>query len=119
MEPITPEERDGLRELVEAIRGSWQRANERQSAKKKGDKEDPVYHYMTQPSYRNAMLPMVWKLKKSDAGKYEGKFEPGVWFAGLPCSRPKSYQLTFQKLVGRAETQDGGFQWLSWQQVEE
>lgn len=120
MKPITPEERDGLRELVEAIRGSWQRANERQSVKKKGDKVDLVYHHMKLPKNRNAKLPMVWKLKKRDAGQYEGKFEPGGWFAGLLCSnRPNSYKGTFDKLVGRAETQVEGFRWLSWQQVEE
>lgn len=119
MEPITPEELVGLRDVVEAIRGSWKRAKERQSAKTKGEKVDPVYHYMTLPKNRNAILPMVWELKKRDAGQYEGKFEPGGWFDGQLCSRPRSYQGTFNKLVGRAETQDEGFQWLSWQQVEE
>lgn len=112
---ITQEERDGLRELVEAIRGSWQRAKGRQFAKSMGDKDDAVYHYMNLPVNRTAKLPMVWKLQEIDTDE----FKPGQWFAGLLCSRPQSYQGTFNKLVGRAETQVEGFQWLSWQQVEE
>lgn len=44
--PVTDQERDGLKKVVEAIRSAWERAKERQSAKRKGDKKDPVHHHM-------------------------------------------------------------------------
>lgn len=113
--PIKDEERDGLKHLVQEIKGSWQRAKERQSAKSKGDKEDPVYHYMRLTSNRNAQLPMVWTLQEIDAAE----FQRGDWFAGLRCSKKNTFQGTFNKLVDRAERQVKGFKWLSWQQVDE
>lgn len=108
---IKDEERDGLKQVVEAIRGAWQRAKERQSEKSKGDKVDAVYNYMTRPAYRNAKLPMVWALQKRDAKD----FNPGDWFVGLRCSQPHRSQEYFNTTVGLAETQVTGFEWLSWQ----
>lgn len=112
---ITDEERDGLKKVVEAIKGAWQRAKGKQSAKSKGDEVDPVYHYMSLPSYRNAKLPMVWTLQEIDTAK----FILPDWFRRLRCSKRNTYEGTFNKLVERAEAQVTGFKWLSWQDVDE
>ncbi|CAN0254918.1 unnamed protein product [Ectocarpus sp. 6 AP-2014] len=112
--PIKDKERDGLKEVVEEIKGAWERAKKRQSAKSKEHKVDPVYHYMSLPSNRNAKLPMVWTLQEIDADE----FQPGDWFRRLRCSQRNRSQTTFNKTVDRAEAQVTGFTWLSWQQVD-
>ena len=103
-----------MEHLVQQIRGAWQRAKNRQSTKCKGDEEDPVYHFMRLPLYRNAMLPMVWKLQEVDAAD----FQSGEWFAGKNYSKRGTFQGTFNKLVERAEKQLEGFRWSSWMKVD-
>ncbi|CAM9899966.1 unnamed protein product [Ectocarpus sp. 12 AP-2014] len=112
--PINSDERVGLELVVEAIKGAWELAKEKQSAKSKEGKVDPVYHYMSLPSNRNAKLPMVWTLQEM----LGDEFQPGNWFRGLRCSQRNRSQTTFNKTVDRAEAQVAGFRWLSWQQVD-
>lgn len=65
---VTPYERDGVHELVEAIGKAYQRTKTRGS-------EDHINNYMSLSCYRNSTLSMVEFLQKNDK-----EFQPGSWF---------------------------------------
>lgn len=98
---VTPDERDGVIEMVEAIGEAYRRAQIR-------GPEDPVYLYMKLPRYRHSTLSMVRFLQKND-----DEFRPGAWFVKSKYVTVQN-PTTFNKVIDRVEQQVNGFKWASW-----
>ena len=101
--PTTPAEREMVQEVVMEIGKAFKRAEAK-------GKEDPVYHYMTRPSYSVGVWSMVKRLRDRDAVD----FQPGLKFEASRYATMVNGDA-FETLVRRVEADVDDFEWMSWQ----
>lgn len=108
----SPDECDGVRAVVAALRKAFAQAKLRNNdAKAAGKQEDGVHEFMTQSRIFKSMLPVAFQLLKLDK-----EYKPGDWFTKHKVYGVGKYPKGFEELVQRVENQTDGFRWSSWKQ---
>jgi len=108
----SPEECDGVRAVVAALREAFARAKRNNNdAKAKGEQEDEVHKFMTRTRIAKSFLPLAHQLLTRDK-----KYKPGNWFTEHEKFSIGNYPKGFEELIQRVENQTDGFRWSSWKQ---